>query len=107
LTLQLGLRTASESCDIYVNENANPTQTLYTYHEATTSQGARVVIDSPGDTIHHIGIFGSHACHYTIRARLVGRDDGMDLFPSFFSSSSSFFFQFYPIMFFFPLSVFV
>lgn len=55
-----------------MNENSNPTQTNYTYHEVTNSnQVARVIIPSPGDVIHHVGIYGSRACHYTVKAHLV------------------------------------
>jgi hypothetical protein len=61
----------NEDCDLYVNENSNPTKTNYTYRDISSLTNAKITIPQAGNTLHYVGVFGYRGCHYTLSAKLV------------------------------------
>ena len=63
----------SGDCDLYIKQNSDPTRILYQFSDISLDHEYSIVIQSPGDEVWHLGVYGWTTCSYTITAELVGK----------------------------------
>lgn len=62
---------ADGDCDLYVRKDQRPTIFAYDYKDNSLSTNSTVDIDTPGDHVWHIGMYGYRRCDYRITAALI------------------------------------
>eukprot|EP01124_Arcella_intermedia_P031747 TRINITY_DN7252_c0_g3_i1.p1 TRINITY_DN7252_c0_g3~~TRINITY_DN7252_c0_g3_i1.p1 ORF type:complete len:543 (-),score=89.64 TRINITY_DN7252_c0_g3_i1:43-1671(-) len=62
---------AGTNCDIYVLDNAKPTQFVYYYRNISESLTTDVVVPTPGFRTWWVGIYGFTQCSYTLTMKQI------------------------------------